>query len=339
MCAFYGHKDTKMSGTKSTKMSIFEKIREIMYIIMPMMPIFPEFKPIEIDDKDVFRQHVHEYQPNTSEINFTNLFIWRNHYEFRWSMYDKWLLVIGANSNSGVQALPPIGPSPRLEVMRQFCLWIAESNNTTEPHIDRADVRLTEEVKGNGEFVFNASREHFDYVYHTSDLIHLAGKGYRQKRNHLNHLFRTYPIVYKPMDESDVPACLAIADQWCKARRCSDDLNLAGEWEATREAIIHFRALGAEGGVIIINGQVEAFTIGELLNKETAVVHIEKANMDIRGLYAVVNQQFCEKQWKDLPWINREQDLGELGLRKAKLSYNPDRLEEKYQITMKIAHL
>jgi uncharacterized protein len=316
-------------------MSDFEKIREIMYIIMAMIPKFPEFKPIEIEDKDVFLSHIQVYQPVTSEINFTNLFIWRYHYGFRWCIYDQWLFIVGDNSNSGIQALPPVGPPPRLNVVKELCGWISSTKNTTEPHIDRADARLAEELKGNGEFIVEPCREHFDYVYHTSDLIQLAGKGYRQKRNHLNHLFRTYPIVYKPMDESDVPACLAIADQWCRARRCSDDLNLASEWEATREAIINFKALGADGGVIIINNLVEAFTIGERLNKDTAVVHIEKANMDIRGLYAVVNQQFCEKQWKDLQWINREQDLGEPGLRKAKLSYNPNRLVEKYSITMK----
>jgi uncharacterized protein len=98
---------------------------------------------------------------------------------------------------------------------------------------------------------------------------------------------------------------------------------------------MHFEALEMEGGVITVNDQLEAFTLGERLNKETAVVHIEKADVRIRGLYAVVNQQFCEKQWKDIPWINREQDLGEPGLRKAKLSYNPDRLVEKFRITLR----
>jgi uncharacterized protein len=302
---------------------------------MAMIPQFPEFKPIEIGDKDVFRTYIQTYQPDTSEINFSNLFIWRHHYGFMWSTYDQWLLITGANAGSGVQALPPIGPSPRIDVMRTLCEWIGKTQSIPNPHIDRADARLAEELKDSGLFVVEPCREHFDYVYRTTDLIALAGKGYRQKRNHLNHLFRTYPIVYKPMDESDIPACIAIADQWCKARRCSDDLNLAGEWEATREAIENFRALETEGGVIIINGQVEAFTIGEQLNRDTAVVHIEKANMEIRGLYAVVNQQFCEKQWKDMPWINREQDLGEPGLRKAKLSYNPDRLVEKFRITLK----
>lgn len=109
---------------------------------------------------------------------------------------------------------------------------------------------------------------------------------------------------------------------------------MLGEWDAIREALTNFRSLELKGGVILVDNRVQAFTLGERLNNNTAVVHIEKANTEIRGLYAIINQQFCEKQWKDVLHINREQDLGELGLREAKLSYNPCRLVEKYRITL-----
>ena len=83
-----------------------------------------------------------------------------------------------------------------------------------------------------------------------------------------------------------------------------------------------------------MEGRVEAYALGELLNDQTALVHIEKANPEIKGLYAIINQQFCEKSWQDVPYVSREQDLGEPGLRKAKLSYYPHRLEEKYTIRL-----
>ena len=111
-------------------------------------------------------------------------------------------------------------------------------------------------------------------------------------------------------------------------------MNLLDEWEAVREALNHFSALRLQGGVILMGSEVEAFALGELLNNETAVVHIEKANPEIPGLYAVINQQFCEKSWQDVPYVNREQDLGEPGLRKAKLSYYPEHLEEKFRIRL-----
>ena len=108
-----------------------------------------------------------------------------------------------------------------------------------------------------------------------------------------------------------------------------------GEWAAIGVALANFQALQLKGGVILINDRVEAFSCGELLNRQTAVIHLEKANPELRGLYAVINQQFCREAWAGVPFINREQDLGEPGLRTAKLSYHPHRLVEKYRIRLR----
>jgi len=297
-----------------------------------MVPQFPAFKAIGIEDRDLIDSIFREYGPKTSELNFTNLFIWRSHFGFEWSLYRDWLLVVGANSGNGVQALPPIGPPSRVDVTRMLLRWMRDERNIPEPRIDRADARLASELEGSGGFVVEPVRDHFDYVYLAEDLIALSGKAYRAKRNHLNYLLRSYAMVYEPITEAHVDACLGLAETWCTLRRCEDDLNLLGEWDATREALSHLGRLQIKGGVILINGKVEAFTLGERLNEETAVVHIEKANTEIRGLYAAINQQFCEKQWSDTRFINREQDLGEPGLREAKLSYNPYHLDEKYKI-------
>jgi uncharacterized protein len=307
-----------------------------MYILWAMIPQFPEFKPVEIGDRDFMRTRLWEYQPETSELNFTNLFIWRNHYGLRWSTLDRWILVIGENTAHGIAALPPIGPGSRLEVTRALLKWMADGGRRVkEPRIDRADQKLVSELADAEGFDIQPVRDHFDYVYQTKSLVELNGKNYRAKRNHLNYLFRTYPITYEPMEESHIQDCLKMADEWCEARRCQEDLNLESEWGATREALLNFKALGVEGGVVRVGGKVEAFTLGELLNSQTAVVHIEKANMEVRGLYAVINQQFCEKRWRDVPLINREQDLGEPGLRRAKLSYSPDQLIDKFRIALR----
>jgi uncharacterized protein len=296
---------------------------------------FPQFKALELSDKDFIGEKLRAYQPETSELTFTNLFIWRGHYGFQWSVYDRWLLVIGANSENGVQALPPIGPPSRGDITRMLLEWMRDEKKIADPRIDRADNRLISELEGMPELISEPVRDHYDYVYRTEDLIQLTGKSYRAKRNHLNYLNRTYRIVYEPMRESHLEACLGLAGTWCDVRRCKEDLNLVGEWDAIREALGNFGSLELDGAVILIDGRVEAFTLGELLNPDTAVVHIEKANTEIRGLYTVVNQQFCEKRWKDVPFINREQDLGEPGLRTAKLSYNPERLVEKYRIRLR----
>jgi uncharacterized protein len=299
-----------------------------------MPPLFPIFKPLELADRETIGRILWEYQPDTSELTFTNLFMWRAHYGFQWSLHKDWLLIVGSGSGNGLQALPPIGPGARAEVTRTLLQWMKEERGLIEPHIDRADQRIATELQGNAGFILEPTREHFDYVYKVEDLIHLAGKNYRAKRNHLNYLSRTYKISYERLDELNAKSCLALSDSWCKTRRCEEDLNLLGEWEAIREALGNLTALGLRGGVIVIDNRVEAFTIGEFLNRDTVVIHFEKANAEIRGLYALINQQFCEKEWQGVPFVNREQDLGEPGLRQAKLGYNPARLVEKFRIRL-----
>ena len=111
--------------------------------------------------------------------------------------------------------------------------------------------------------------------------------------------------------------------------------SLLGEERAIYEALKNMGNLNFKGGVILINGKVEAFALGEQLNPHTAVIHIEKANPAFDGLYQLINQEFCMHEWKNLPYINREQDLGEEGLRKAKLSYHPHHLVNKYTVKLR----
>jgi uncharacterized protein len=216
--------------------------------------------------------------------------------------------------------------------VRELLSWLREVRQAPEPFIARADEKLVRELSGNPEFSLEPQREHFDYRYASADLIGLAGRKYHGKKNHLNKFRATCRFSYEPMTPEHVPACLEFQDSWCDCNRCTDDMNLMHEWAAVQELLGAFGRLGVQGGVILIEGIVEAFTLGELLNSQTAVVHIEKANAQIPGLYSVINQQFCEHAWRAVPFINREQDLGDEGLRQAKLSYHPERLVEKYII-------
>lgn len=233
-------------------------------------------------------------------------------------------------------ALPPIGPSPRIDICKKLLTWLHDEQGIVNPYIDRADTRLVEELQNLSGFQIQPVRDQFDYVYHTSDLSNLAGDKYHKKKNHLNKFSRSYSFTYQPIQESHLGQCLALADIWCAERHCVEDFGLAGEWDAIKDILHHYPALQPQlqGAVILIDNQVAAFTFGEILNAQTAVIHIEKVNPKIPELYTVINQQFCEHAWQQIPLINREQDLGEPGLRQAKLSYHPTRLVEKYQIRL-----
>jgi uncharacterized protein len=300
---------------------------------VPPAPFFPHFKSLELQDRDIIQGYLTAYQPQTSEWTFTNLFMWRHHYGFCWSVYQDWLLVVSLIPGAAPYGLAPVGPPSRLQATHTLLQWLREAHGPSS-RIERADERLVKELQGSNSLTFEATREQFDYVYRSEDLVELTGRKYHAKRNHLNKFMRSYQFVYEPFSLSHLGACLQLADNWCQWRRCDEDLNLAGEWDAAREALRHFEDLAIQGGVILINHRVEAFTLGEPLNEQTAVVHIEKANPEIPGMYALINQQFCQHHWVQVPFVNREQDLGEPGLRKAKLSYYPDHLVEKYRIRL-----
>lgn len=299
-----------------------------------MPPQFPSFKSLDLEDRDAIHPILWAYQPDSSELTFTNLFIWRDYYGFSWSMAGDCLILIASPLGQDSFAFPPVSRSARADTVFKVLNWLKESKGVQTPRIERADGRLVSELSGDKRFTVEPIRDHFDYVYKTDDMIQLAGGGYRSKRNHINYFLRSYSYTYEELTSKHVAPCLDMTGSWCEVRRCAEDLNLLGEWDAIREALTNFRSLELKGGVILVDNRVEAFTLGEWLNNETAVVHIEKANVEIRGLYAMINQQFCEKQWRDVPYVNREQDLGEQGLREAKLSYNPIRLTEKYRITL-----
>lgn len=301
---------------------------------MLIKPKFPEFKPIDIRDNDFIQEILWNYQPETSELTFTNLFIWRAHYGFQWSLYKEWLLILCNSETDGLYALPPIGPASRSEITRMFLKWLRDEKGQNEPRIERADKRLISEIDQAKDLIIEPTRDHFDYVYQSKNLIQLDGNKYHSKRNHINDFLRSYTFTYDTLNESYLRACLEFTERWCGLHRCEGDLNLLGEWEAIGEALSNFNDLNVKGCVILINNAVEAFAVGEFLNKKTMVVHIEKANPEMKGLYAVINQKFIEKTWRSVPYVNREQDLGEPGLRQAKLSYHHDHFAEKFRIQL-----
>lgn len=301
---------------------------------MALYPEFPDFKQIEITDRQILRDILWSYQPETSELTFTNLFIWHAHYQSRWSMYKDWLIILCTDTAGKLYFLPPAGPPSRHEIALMLLQFLREEKNVPDPSIERADKRLAAELADIREVSIEPVREHFDYVYASGDLVRLEGRKYHAKKNHVNKFRHSSAFTYAPMDETHIQSCLEMQDKWCACNKCTEDMNLMGEWEAVRDLLNHFHDLNVRGGVILIDGRVEAFTLGELLNKQTAVVHIEKANTEISGLYAMINQQFCEHAWNGVRYINREQDLGDDGLRQAKLSYHPDHLVEKYRIKL-----
>jgi hypothetical protein len=295
-------------------------------------PSFPVFKTIEIHDRPFITEMLWRYQPKTSEFTFSNLYIWRAHYGLSWSLHKDWLILLCERNPDDPFFLQPIGPSLRKQVTYEMMEWMYEEKKGTNPRIERADTTLAEEFSSDENVTITQSRNHSDYVYRTFDLINLSGKKYHAKRNHLHTFMNANTYSYEPLTDTHLRQCVEFVERWCGMHRCEEDMNLLDEWDAVSEMLAHYKELEVTAAVICIDGKVEAFTAGELLNDQTAVIHIEKANPEIRGIYPAINQHFVRSAFNSVPFVNREQDMGEYGLRKAKLSYHPDHMVEKYSL-------
>jgi hypothetical protein len=299
------------------------------------IPAFPDFKPMAVEDRAVLHEAIWAFQSDTSELTFTNLFMWRVYYRTAWSRYKDWLLVLCRPDGRPPYFLPPVGPASRLEAVREALTWMRDGENVPHPGIERADGRLVSEIKGFPSLAAERTPDQDDYVYRSGDLIGLAGRKFHNKKNHFNRFLKSYRFEYLPFNPDHAADCASVLEKWCAVRDCEENPVLKAEKAAVLEALTHVGRLGLAGGTIFIDGTIEAFTLGELLNRDTAVIHVEKADPRIPELYAAINQRFCEKQWSGVPFVNREQDLGMPGLRRAKMSYNPVRMVEKYRIALK----
>ena len=173
-----------------------------------------------------------------------------------------------------------------------------------------------------------------DYVYSTAELADLPGEKFHDKKNLVNQFNKRHIHEYRSLDKGLISQCLDLEEEWCKLRNCLEDISTAAENTCIYELLTHFDELKLFGGAIIVDGKIQAFTILQKMNADTAVTHIEKANTEFKGIYQAINNYAAIKELKAYAFVNREEDLGHAGLRKAKLSYNPVRLEEKYHIEL-----
>jgi hypothetical protein len=281
-------------------------------------------------DRDVFTRCFRADPPNGSEMTFTNLFMWRHRYRPFWCERGGCLLIVCRPTGLPPFAMPPSGKGDKRAALQALCEELSRS--TTDVRIRRVDERFVAEHVDPDRFEAVHDRDNSDYVYRAADLIRLSGRKYHRKKNHLNRFRRQFEFEYRPLDLELVECFLDMQDSWCRMRECAEDPDLQSEDHAVREALIQFEQLGLRGGAIQIDGKLEAFSLGEPLNPDTAVVHVEKANPDIPGLYTAINQQFCENAFSVVDYVNREQDLGDPGLRKAKESYHPHHMVKKYTL-------
>jgi hypothetical protein len=296
-------------------------------------------KPIEIEDKPLFDDYFRSNPPEISELTFTNLFIWRFYYNFRfleWKdhliLFSKDYFKIRKESNSKnketILFYPPIGDDPV-----QIILELFESLNNIEFH--RVPNSIIENLKTNNQgqplkIGWKEDRNNWDYVYEKGKLIELSGRKLYVKRRWLKRFLELYPdFQFHLISDEWIETCRNLQIEWCDMNECRLQDDLIEEHRAINEALDHFSELQFRGGLLSLQDKSIAYTFGELLNPNTIVIHIEKALTAYEGSYQAINNSFCKSCCENAAFVNREQDIGDAGLRQAKDSYVPYHMVEK----------
>ncbi len=292
-----------------------------------------EFHELDISDRDKVNSSLQKSLFMGCEYTFANNLAWRRLGDTQAAFCKGYYISCGFSSGKPVFAYPA-GEGDIKEVigeMRRF----AESNNAPLVLIAAEQKALeTLENAFPGEFTAESDRDSANYIYNSSDLISLPGKKFHAKRNHLAR-FRETGCTFSLMTETDFDDAIVFLTETYNSKSGVSDKSMIAEQFALNTYFNHFSELRLQGGIIRQEGIVKAVTIGEPINPDTYCVHIEKADVSIPGIYAGINNCFAASVAQDFTYINREEDLGLEGLRKAKLSYKPAFLLDKYVVTFK----
>lgn len=301
-----------------------------------------KFHLLTIEHKEIFDKYLSADNLALSDINFTNCYMWRHAREISFAEVAGNLIIKTQYQSQEPFVFYPIGGGDKeasLECLREYfgSLNLVCSIRS----LSKEQAKQLQQIYPLAHIQQN--RDRFDYIYNVSELMALSGRKYHKKKNHLNSFLQEYPqFVFESISASNIAQIQETYTTWYEANPNKNE-GLSYELLGINDALNAYERLALRGGVIKIDGQIAAFSFGEdipcVLENEgisgrVAVIHIEKAHSQYRGIFQAINQQTLTHCFKECAWVNREEDLGIEGLRKAKLSYQPAFLLEKFEATI-----
>ena len=295
-----------------------------------------DFRPVTLADCKAVQHKVYSTDCRNSDLNFMNLMSWRFFFETELAFHNDWLL-FRFKAAGHFAYLPPIGEGDWNQILQEMMADAVANGEefrlmgVCQHSLDRLNQTMPD------YFEATVDRSYTDYVYKRETLALLAGKKLQPKRNHINRFERLYPdYEYQPLSADLFDECLALVAKWNEKKEdLGGRLSVSDEREALQFSFEYWNELCGMGGVLKVGGKIVAFTYGAPVNFDTFDVCIEKADIDYDGAFAMINREFARHLPERFVYINREEDLGLEGLRKAKLSYHPEWLLHKYVVTKK----
>lgn len=294
-----------------------------------------ELKQVRLSDREWMSAYLDLKQDKGCDLCFANIYLWGRKYRTGYALVENCLVFADLNDLNSVSM--PLGEPQQVKqaILTLEEIFAGEEKPFAIHLTTEADFKQLEDWFP-GKYKVQYERDMADYIYEREKLVNLAGKKYHGKKNHVNKFKSLYPDwVYEPITEENVEDCFQMGLEWRRLNHVEEDEEKLDEICVTFNALRLLKELHLTGGLIRLcpDGEVAAFAVGEELNRDTFVVHIEKAFSDIPGAYPMINQQFAEHAAAGYLYLNREDDSGVEGLRKAKESYHPVRLGEKGYVT------
>ncbi|MBN1332290.1 MAG: DUF2156 domain-containing protein [Synergistales bacterium] len=290
-----------------------------------------EFHAPEIAEKDRYGSFYSATPQRSSDFSVVNIYAWSEYGKYEWAFTEHicWLRL----NYPDHQYWAPVGDWTRVN-------WKKELRNLFPGGItfrrvpDRLAIILRDSLGEDLEII--EDRNEWEYVYSVPHLIALRGNSYHGKKNLLNQFITSYSHEYEEISEKNLEEILLMQKEWCSWKRCDGSKGLKTEHDAIIRTLGNWKEFdNIMGGLIRVDGKIVAYTIGEKIDPSMLVIHYEKGITDFRGIYQAMNQFFLSRSAVDFKWVNREQDVGSPGLRRAKLSYHPDHFVKKYILTWK----
>lgn len=292
-----------------------------------------DFKKVELGDKKVLDSFFLTNELiDYSAYNFLNIFIYRNILNYEWCIFEDLLLVYSKREN--VFYLPIYKERKLLEYdkfLKITEVLKAQYPNSSYLLVPEVFINANKE-KLEKNFKVKEDEKYFDYVYSTSDLANLNGKDYHNKRNLISQFDRLFSnYTYEKLSESDYDECFKLAKIWCEYKTC-EDFGFTHETSALKECFLNFNNLNFGGEKLIVDGKIGAFSVYSQHRADTFLVSFEKYHPLIKGASQVINKITALELSNKCVFLNREQDLGIEGLRKAKKSYMPEHMGKVFSI-------
>ncbi len=289
-----------------------------------------EFKAVEISDRNRVLKYFENHKCPSLEYNFTTIFIWQKIFNTEIAEFDGCLL-IKSGKHEKKSFLFPVGTGNEKNAIEFLFQYVKSQGYPLRFHSLMSEQKEFLETNFPDKFKFYEDRDSGDYVYSAESLRNLTGKKLASKRNHINRFIENHPEwEYIPMTPENMHEAMDMHVVWCDGLNCEDEPGLKDETCAVKRAFKYFKELELLGAMLKTKDGVCAFTMGDKLNDKTFLVHIEKAFADVQGAYPMINKQFVINAADGFEFINREDDTGDEGLRRAKLSYQPIEIIQKF---------